>query len=118
VLGVLQGDADGIAAYLGYADIGDDRGRPQIVAVFGECADQRCDQVCRGGPFFAGIYRDHPLLADRVHYDRVGIELAVLVELLLGEAESGAEQAVEIVLGLRRGRVTPRNTGAPNSLGR
>lgn len=96
--GVLQRDADGVVAELGHTDVGDDGRGAQLVSLRRECADQSRDQVSGVGPFVTAVRGHHALLAVGVHCDCEGMELAVLVQLLLGEAQSEAEQAVEVVL--------------------
>ena len=70
-----------------------------------ERSDQGGDQVGRCLPLAVGVGRDHPLLAVGVDDDRVAVELAMRVELLLSEPECRTEEAVEVVFRMLRGGV-------------
>ncbi len=100
--GVFEFDSDRVASAVGQADVGDDGGRAQLVAAFGEGGSAGVDHVARGGLVVVrvGSCGDHLGLPVAAHDDGVGEELAVLGQLLLGEAEGGLQKPVEVVLRL------------------
>jgi hypothetical protein len=104
---MFEGDLDGVAAMVGEADIGDDRGSAYCMLAGRELRDAGGDDV-GGGWMLAGRARlasDHLGLPVGADGGCVGIELAVVGELLLGESERGVEQFVKVSLRLRGGGV-------------
>lgn len=74
-----------------------------MVAAFGESGAASVDYVGRSGLVVVcvGLRGDHRGLPVAADNDCVWEKLTVLVQLLLGEAECGLQESIEIMLRLR-----------------
>lgn len=100
-LAVLQGHSDGVASEFGHAGIGYDGNGSELFPAGSQGFDERRDHIGGGGSVGVEVGCDHLVLACSVHRQGVWVELAPLSKLLLGEAKSGAEEPIQVVLGLR-----------------
>src|SRR4051794_1977526 len=91
------------------SNVGDDRNRPEMVALIAEAGEEGCQHI-RAGWLFAlpRVASDHRLVAVVVDRSAVWNELTALVEHLLGERQRRVKQPVEIILRLLRGGIAPR----------
>lgn len=112
-LDVLEIDLDRVA--LSGADICDDRGRLDLVALVDEGRDASSDDVQGLWLLAAVIWPHDDQLGLAVDSRRGGIreEFTVLGQLLLGEAKDGIQELVQGLLRLCRCVVAPSSHGVP-----